>query len=91
MPYDLCSMINLVTIGLCQQSTRFGNVPSTLRLTGEQSKSSRSSLKIDRLVHREFVPPGHSVTGHFYVPVLQRLRAAVRRKRRDKLQAGTVV
>jgi hypothetical protein len=37
-------------------------------------------------VHREFVPTGLSVTGHFYVQVLQRLREAFRRKRRDKWQ-----
>jgi hypothetical protein len=40
--------------------------------------------RIDGLVHHEFVPPGQSVTGHFYVKVLQRLRDAVRRKRGDK-------
>jgi hypothetical protein len=38
----------------------------------------------ENLVHHEFVPPGQSVTGHFYVQVLQRLCDAVRRKRRDK-------
>jgi hypothetical protein len=43
------------------------------------------------LVHHEFVPPGQNVTGYFYVQVLQRLRAAVRRKWDDKWQAGTVV
>jgi hypothetical protein len=41
---------------------------------------------IDGLVHHEFVPPGQSVTGHFYMKVLQRLREAVRRKLRDKWQ-----
>jgi hypothetical protein len=30
MPYDLCSVINLVRIGLCQQSTRFEKVCSIL-------------------------------------------------------------
>jgi hypothetical protein len=34
---------------------------------------------IDNLVHHEFVSPGQSVTGHFYMEVLQR-------KRRDKWQ-----
>jgi hypothetical protein len=38
----------------------------------------------ENLVHHEFVPPGQSVTGHFYLQVLQRLRDAFRRKRRDK-------
>jgi transposase len=41
---------------------------------------------IDGVVHHEFVPPGQTVNGHFYVHVLQRLRDAVRRKRRDKWQ-----
>jgi hypothetical protein len=39
---------------------------------------------IDGLTHHEFVQPGQSVTGHFYVSVLQCQRL-------DKWQAGTVV
>ena len=39
---------------------------------------------IDGVVHHEFVPPGQTVNGNFYVQVLQRLRDAVRRKRRDQ-------
>jgi hypothetical protein len=46
---------------------------------------------IDCSVHCECVPPGQSVTGHFYVHVLQRLRDAVRREGCDKWQAETVV
>jgi len=38
------------------------------------------------VVHHEFVPPGQTVNGHFYVQVLQRLRDTVLRKRRDKWQ-----
>jgi len=41
---------------------------------------------IDGVVHHEFVPPGQTVNSHFYVQVLQMLRDAVRRKRRDKWQ-----
>jgi len=41
---------------------------------------------IDGVVHHEFVPPGQTVNGHFYVQVLQRLCDAVRRKRHDKWQ-----
>jgi hypothetical protein len=41
---------------------------------------------IDGVVHHEFVPHGQTVNGHFYVQVLQRLRDAVRRERRDKWQ-----
>jgi hypothetical protein len=39
---------------------------------------------IDGLVHHEITPHEQSVTGHFYVQVLQM-------KRRGKWQAGTVV
>jgi len=41
---------------------------------------------IDGVVHHEFIPPGQTVNGHFYVQVLQRLHDAVRRKQRDKWQ-----
>jgi hypothetical protein len=41
---------------------------------------------IDGVVLHEFVPPGQTVNGHFYVLVLQRLRDAIRRKRREKWQ-----
>jgi hypothetical protein len=37
---------------------------------------------IDGLVHQEFIPPGRSDTGRFYMQVLQRLSDAVRSKRR---------
>jgi len=43
-------------------------------------------LDIDDVIHHEFVPPGQTVNCHFYVQVLQRLRDAVRRKKRDKWQ-----
>jgi hypothetical protein len=49
-----------------------------------QSKSSQNS-PADGLVHHEFVSPGQSVTGHFYVQISQRLRDAVR-KRHDRWQ-----
>jgi len=41
---------------------------------------------INGVVHHEFIPPGQTVNGHFYMQVLQRLRNAVRRKRHDKWQ-----
>jgi hypothetical protein len=37
-------------------------------------------------VHYEFIPPGQSITGHFYMKVLQRLCHAVCRKQCDKWQ-----
>ena len=43
---------------------------------------------IDGVVHHEFVPPGQTVNGHFYVQVLQSLRDAVRRKWRDDKWQG---
>ena len=36
------------------------------------------------IVHKEFVPPGHTVNAAFYVEVLKRLRENVRRKRPDQ-------
>jgi hypothetical protein len=39
---------------------------------------------VDGSVHRKFVSPGQSITGHSYVQVLQMLRDAVWRKRPDK-------
>jgi len=36
------------------------------------------------IVHKEFVPPGHTVNAAFYVEVLKRLRDNVRRKRPDQ-------
>jgi hypothetical protein len=41
---------------------------------------------INSLVYHEFIPPGQSVSGHFYVKVLQGLHNTVRRKERDKWQ-----
>jgi hypothetical protein len=41
---------------------------------------------INGLVHHEFVLPGQSVTGHFYVQVLQRLHNVFQRKRHDTWQ-----
>jgi hypothetical protein len=38
-----------------------------------------------------YITSCRSVTGHFYMQVLQRLRDAVRKKRRYKWQAGTVL
>ena len=38
------------------------------------------------MVHHEFVPPGHTANGHFYVHVLYRLRDTARRKRHDRWQ-----
>jgi hypothetical protein len=50
-----------------------------------QSKAPRIPLliaffDIDGLMHHEFVPPGQSVTGYFYVQVLLRLHDEVQRK-----------
>jgi len=41
------------------------------------------------IVHKEFVPPGQTVNGTFYVEVLRRLRENMRRKRPDQWQNNT--
>jgi hypothetical protein len=41
---------------------------------------------VNGLVRYEFVLPGQSVTGYFYVQVLQRLRVAVWKKQHNKGQ-----
>jgi hypothetical protein len=46
---------------------------------------------IEGLMHHEFVPPGQCVTSHLYEEILERLRDAVQRKRRDKWNSGAVV
>jgi hypothetical protein len=39
---------------------------------------------IQDIVHKEFVPPGQTVSGKFYCEVSKRLREGIRRKRPDK-------
>ena len=46
----------------------------------------KSLFDINGVVRHELLPPGQYVNGHFYVQVLQRLRDAVRKKRRDNRQ-----
>jgi hypothetical protein len=48
----------------------------------KSSKQFQEYFDIDGLMHHEFVLSGQSVTGRFYMQVLQRLRDAVLRKRR---------
>jgi hypothetical protein len=57
----------------------------TLELRGTV-KRFKEFCYIAVLLHHEFVPPGDSVTGHFYVQVLQRLRDTVLSKRSYKWQ-----
>jgi hypothetical protein len=52
-------------------------------------KKFRKFFDIRCLVHHDFVQPGQSVTGQFYVQILQRLSDAVGRTARQV--AGTVV
>jgi len=47
---------------------------------------SKEKLMLIAFFDIDGVVPGQTVNGHFYVQVLQRLRNAVRRKRRDKWQ-----
>jgi len=61
--------------------------PKKLRLIKSKEKVMFIALfDIDGVVHDEFIPPGQTVNGHFYVKVLQRLHDAVRRKRHNKWQ-----
>ena len=41
---------------------------------------------INSVMHHEFVLPGQTVNGHFYVQVLKRLHDALQRKQCDKWQ-----
>ena len=41
------------------------------------------------IVHKEFVPPGHTVNAAFYVEVLKRLRENMRKKRPDLWRNNT--
>ena len=58
----------------------------------KKARMSKSNIKtmmicffdMAGVVHKEFVPPGQTVNGPFYIAVLGRLRDAVRRKRPEK-------
>ncbi|XP_023723965.1 uncharacterized protein LOC111873458 [Cryptotermes secundus] len=58
--------------------------PNKSRVRSKDTVMLIAFFDIDGLVPHEFVPPGQTVTGHFYVQVLQRLCNAVQRKRCDK-------
>jgi hypothetical protein len=61
--------------------------PKKSRLLRSKEKAMLMALfDINGLVHHKFIPPGQCVTGHFHLQVLQRLRDAVRRKRRNTWQ-----
>ena len=57
----------------------------------KKARMSRSRVKImiivyfdsRGIVHKEFVPPGHTVNHAFYKDILERLRKRVQRVRRD--------
>jgi len=48
-------------------------------------------LDQEGIVHREFVPPGMTVTADFCCDVLRRLRESVGRKRPQKLQNRNLI
>ncbi|PNF17245.1 hypothetical protein B7P43_G05234 [Cryptotermes secundus] len=63
------------------QSSEWGTAsppqPKKSRLVRSKDKVMLLAFfDIDGLVHHEFIPPGQTVTGHFYMQVLQRLRNA---------------
>jgi len=41
-------------------------------------------FETEGIVHKKFVPPGHTVNGKFYCDVLRRMRENIRRKPPDK-------
>jgi hypothetical protein len=76
--YEVCLLCDKPVCKSCIYSCI---VPAVLHLRGT-TKKFPEFFDIDGLAHLEFVPPGQSVTGHFYMQVLQGLRDAVLRKRR---------
>lgn len=58
----------------------------------KKARMSRSNVKAmltvffdyDGIIHYEFAPPGQTVTQHYYLEVLRRLREKIRRKRPEK-------
>nr|XP_012136794.1 PREDICTED: uncharacterized protein LOC105662008 [Megachile rotundata] len=69
-----------------QQSSQWKSSQFPRPKKARQVKSSTKSMiivffDIHRIVHREFVPTGQTVTGAFYCDVLRRLREDIRRKR----------
>ena len=61
--------------------------PKKLRLVKFKEKVMIIAFfDINGVVHHDFVPPGQTVNGQFYVQILQRMCDAVRRKRRDSWQ-----
>lgn len=62
----------------------------------KKSRKSRSNVKtmlivffdVRGIVHQEFVPPGQTVDGKFYVDVLRRLKARVARVRPELAREG---
>jgi len=69
------------------------SVFSTTKKKACQVRSNIKSLMIiffntGGIVHKEFVPPGHTVNGNFCCEVLRRLRENVRRKRSEMWKNG---
>jgi histone-lysine N-methyltransferase SETMAR len=72
-----------------QQSSQWKS-PNSPRPKKSASSSQHRQVPVDYffdfqgIVHREFVPPGQTVSGKFYSEVLKRLREGIRHKRPDK-------
>jgi len=62
----------------------------------KKAQQVRSNVKImlinffdaDRIVHKEFVPPGQTVNQKFYLKLLKRLRDTVQKKRPEMWSSG---
>ena len=75
--------------GTKTQSSQWKSPGSPRPKKVKQLRSNIKSMLIcffdqNRIVHKEFVPPGQTVNAAFYVEVLKRLRENVRRKRPDQ-------
>ena len=76
-----------------QQSSQWKHPTSPRPKKARQVKSSVKTMLIcffdvKGIVHKEFVPAGHTVNQTLYLAVLKRLRDSVRRKRPDLWQSG---
>jgi len=78
------------------QSSQWKNPGSPRPKKARMQKSKLKTMLVyffdqERIIHREFVPPGMTVNADFYCDVLRRLRENVRRKRPQKWQNQTLI
>jgi hypothetical protein len=79
-----------------QQSSQWKCPSSPRPNKAQQVKNNVKSMLIcffyiDRIIHKEFVPPGQTVNAKFYCDVLRQLREHMRRKRPGKWRTNNWV